>query len=223
MNKRNESEERVYQMLLDCGIPVSDILEPDKDNKSKRKEPDFVINGVSIAVEVKEFNDEKLKKEDLAQLEKVRSGESASWWVPVKNKQFERHLSDTAKKFRNYPDHSTMLVLDFSEMNYLVPDKEFLIGGLVTMYLERETGDLIKYSNTQRKLRVDQYTEFGAICFLEKSRVNIFHNLMCEKGRRLPYYFWAKQLEKMKFDQFVFCCPPSSLSIMYKLVDYNKI
>jgi hypothetical protein len=217
MIKRNENEERVYKLLLDCGVPEDQIDEPDKQAGQQDKNPDFLVKQVDVVVEVKHFEDDELKKEDLAQFEKFKKGEVASWSAPLKNKQFERHLSDTVKKFRNYPDHSSLLIIDCSDIHFLVPDIEFMIGGLLNIHFDKKTGDVIRYSNTERKFRIDQYTEIGAVCFLEKSRISIFHNLMSDKPRRLPYYFWASQLEKVQFEQFAFFCPPGGISQIYKL------
>lgn len=214
---RNKNEEKVYKMLLDCGIPKDQIDEPDKSPESIDKNPDFIIKEVNIAVEVKHFVDDDLTKEDKAQLENFRKGKIASWTAPVKNKQFDKHLRSAVKKFRNYPSHSTLLIEDFSDIHFLKPDIEFLIGGLLTLHFNKDTGDIIKYSNTQRKIRIDQFTEIGAICFLEKERIAVFHNLMANRQRILPYYFWAQQLENVKFEQYTFFCPPGGLSQIYKL------
>ena len=65
MIKRNENEERVYKLLLDCGVPEDQIDEPDKQAGQQDKNPDFLVKQVDVVVEVKHFEDDELKKEDL--------------------------------------------------------------------------------------------------------------------------------------------------------------
>lgn len=217
MIKRSKSEENVYQILLECGVPAENITEPDKIDGYSEKAPDFIIAEIKLAIEVKHFVDKDLLNKDREQLEKFKKGEIASWAAPVKNHQFGKHLSDASKKFRNYPDYSTLLVEDLSDIYFLRPDIEFLVCGMLTMHISKETGEVMKWTNKERKLRIDRYTEIGALCFLERNQKSIYHNLMADKNRIAPYYFWAKKLEKVDFEQFTFFCPPGELSQISKL------
>lgn len=219
MNKRNTNEQKVYNLLLKCGIPKEQIEEPDKAKGCSDKNPDFTINEIRLAIEVKHFNDKKLLEEDGKLLGDFKNGKLVSYMAPIKNSHFERHLSDSTKKFKNYKGFSTIMIEDMTDFHFLKPDIEFLVAGMLTMHLSKKTGDILKYSNKDRNIRIDKNTEVGAICFIEKNRISIFHNLMAKKNRVLPYYFWAKKLENVGFEQYVFFAPPGQLTQIYKLED----
>src|SRR5688572_24634643 len=107
---RNESEERALKCLLQLGISRSSITEPDKVTPSLRAEPDFLAR--KIAIEVKEIVPSKTQGRKIAELlKRLKRGEFISYSTPLPLSQFVRDINDAKRKFENYPDFSTILVV----------------------------------------------------------------------------------------------------------------
>ena len=216
MNNRNNSEQRVFDFLLKIGFPETEITEPDKNSKSENKEPDFLIKKDKLIIEVKNFHDPELISENINFENDLKKGEVVSYFLPDKNDTFSEHTKSCRHKFRKYNDYSSLLVEDFTDYGIRHPCIDFIIKGLTTIFIDRKTYTTdVKYRN--REFRIDYNTEIGAVLMMFNYKKLLYHNLMCDGYRKLPWYLWSNNISNIEITQFAFFAPPNQETRVYSL------
>jgi hypothetical protein len=214
---RNAGEEKTYKLLKSLGFEKKDIKEPDKSRTVEDREPDFLISSYKIAIEVKNYTNAELIEENKKFHKELSTGKGVGFWAPVINKIFDDHLETFRRKLKKYPDHSSLLVEDFTDYSIRYPSIEFLIKGQTTVYFNKETADIVDTKYKEKSFRLDKNTEVGAVMFIFPSRILLYHNLMSEKNRVLPWFLWANNLNNVEMEHYVFFAPPCQETVVNRL------
>lgn len=176
--------------LSERGIVFEDLEEKFKDNNLKR--PDLLLTEYDILLEVKtlQSNFEEKEKNDLI-LSKLQQREIISGYIDNNEKRLSEHLSNCRKKFREFPDKKTAVVIFnfrqnlFSEFNIveLLQGDEYLT---LTKFSDSSTG-VFAHGYKNRLGKESEVKEIGAILVHSRSNgFDIYHLNSADLHRRIP-------------------------------------
>lgn len=198
---RNESENRIYQLLLRFGVKPNDITEPDKVIGFIRKEPDFIFD--QVAVEVKEITPSKEEFKEITELKnKLLMGEFVGYTTPVPKRQFSNHIDDAAQNFKNYPEFLTILIEDLTIWYPNRPAADTLLFGHEALHINVDS-EVTGRSWRNRVVQSNLRRSIGTYIFYREFDVMIYHNLHAYEHRKLPKLF-MENLSCSEFDQYFF-------------------
>jgi hypothetical protein len=154
------------------------------------KRPDLLLPDFKTLIEIKTFlpTENQMKMEEYL-VEQANLGISIASDLPIERDRFDDDLTDSRRKFREFPDYSTTVI--FFDLHKWIHAQipELLLGGETRIHYDTSKfpAEPIISEQRERPVRRDWNTEIGAIVFFEKSRniYKVYYNVFAELSRRI--------------------------------------
>jgi len=156
------------------------------------KRPDLLLTDLNTLIEIKTIAPSAEEKEEEDKIKRmVSDGGTASYTYPIFRTKFKDDLEDSRRKFRNFEDYSTVVII-FDLFGFHFKQRpELLLCGEQQLNItipndSKEEPYVNSSQQNDRCIRRDLNTEIGAIVFYDdKDFFKIFYNIFCEDKRRI--------------------------------------
>ena len=162
------------------------------------KRPDLILPDLDTLLEVKTLKPKQRELQEAARIwQEARSGKASAYWFPEFFDRFGDDLSDSRKKFREYPDyHTAVIFYDLHSIVHKQIPEDLLLGKEVWTipFPEKEAQEVFPVGSERKKrqLRRDKSMEIGAVVFhTERNAFKIFHNRFADPIRCIDRSIFA--------------------------------
>lgn len=191
MKSHDQYQRDLKALFINAGIKCEDL---DQHGKNTKKTPDLICPELSIVIEIKTFRLKPDQEKEVASIkEQLKFGNMVTYEEDTAYRRFNKDLSDSRGKFKNYPEHHSLVV--FIDMMAPFHEQELteLMKGEFTMkiFVPRDPSLEVCFIDEfykNRPFNKSSNTEIGAVAqyFPNSQKLLVVHNLQAEAKRMLP-------------------------------------
>jgi len=167
------------------------------------KRPDLLLPDHKTLIEVKTFKTQQREREEQVRIEKeLNQGRISTYRRPVFFGRFEKDLKEARRKFRRFPDYSTLIVFFDFHSDFHRQKPEILLSGqeYITIGVPKDPRQKpypIRRGFKNRSVRWDKNKEIGAIAFhWGHNAFKVYHNHWADEIRKINKAIFNLQNDK---------------------------
>jgi len=185
-----EAVEVLIQWFKERGIEWLDFEDIVGDKKIER--PDLLLPKLKTLVEVKTLQPQKEEQKEAGKLSnKLKQGNTATYWRKHFFGRFGEDLRSANQKFRNFPDYTSLVVIFDFHSRFHRQEPQILLTGVETLIIavpkDPKVSPRLKDQIFQkRSIRFDKNNEIGAVAFVTgRNTFQVYHNTFAKTERRV--------------------------------------